>query len=241
MGMEAYQNRRSDKEGIEDFPTQPWATRAFCEHVIQLLDSITSLTNKVGTAWEPAANRGYMVRPLQEYFGTVIASDLEDYGVGYPQIDFLTGPTPSDFGMDVDWIITNPPFNLALDFAKRALEPGMSKRGVALFVRSSWIEGITRYNKLFSVNPPSIIAQYVERVPIVRGRVQEKAATAMPYCWFVWDHQLDTGAPEVWWIPPCRDEMKRDGDYDVVGVPADHFYPEENADDDIGSGAETVD
>lgn len=210
--MEAYQNRKSPKDGIEDFPTPPWATRAFLHHIIGAAQPDGA------TVWEPAANRGYMARPLGEVFQTVIASDIEDYGVGYPVIDFLNGPKPSDFGMDVDWIITNPPFNVALDFALRALEPGMSKRGVALFVRSAWIEGVDRYEKLFSVHPPTMIAQYVGRVPIVRGRVDEKAATAMPYSWFVWDHHVDVTDPIVRWIPHCRKGMEKESDYAEYGT-----------------------
>ena len=233
--MDAYQNRKSPKDGIEDFPTHPWATRAFIEHILIPRHNVV----QAQTVWEPAANRGYMVRPLQEYFEQVIASDVADYGVGFPVIDFLNGPKPSDFGMEVDWIITNPPFNKALEFVKRAMEPGMASRGVAVFVRSSWVEGITRYNELFKDNPPAYIAQYCERVPIVRGRIDEKAATAMPYCWFVWDHHVDFGDPVLQWIPPCRDEMKREGDYAEIGVSADHFY-QENA-NDTGSDSETVD
>lgn len=216
--MEAYQNRKSPKDGIEDFPTPPWATRAFCEHILDLPSPDQARVSVPTSVWEPAANRGYMARPLGEYFETVIASDIEDYGVGYPVIDFLNGPKPSDFGMEVDWIITNPPFNVALDFALRALEPGMSKRGVALFVRSAWIEGVDRYEKLFSVHPPTMIAQYVGRVPIVRGRVDEKAATAMPYSWFVWDHHVDVTDPIVRWIPHCRKDMEKESDYAEHGT-----------------------
>ena len=218
MGMDAYQNRHSPAESVEDFPTQPWATRAFLHHILQ---DHGSLGNQ--TVWEPAANRGYMARPLGESFGQVIASDLKDYGVGYPVIDFLNGPKPSDFGMEVDWIITNPPFNLGLDFVLRAMQPGMAKRGVAMFLRSAWLEGKDRYERLFAVNPPSMVVQHSTRVPIVKGRVDQKASTAMPYSWFVWDHQIDTDHPQVRWIPPCRADFEREGDFDPVGVPPHQF------------------
>ena len=203
--MQGFQNRRSAAKGPEDFPTPPWATRALLEH------GLGSAHLKNHTVWEPAANRGYMVRPLAEYFGTVIATDKHDYGAGYPTVDFLDGPTPQEFGMDVDWIITNPPFALAEEFVHRAL--ALSKRGVAVFVRASWIEGKGRYENLFSVNPPTLFCPFVERVALVEGRVDPKAVTQMPYAWFVWDHGVDTGETVVRWIPPCRKEMERDDDY----------------------------
>jgi hypothetical protein len=65
---------------------------------------------------------------------------------------------PSD---GVDWVITDPAFNLALDFASRGLE--LASEEVALLVRSVWLEGAERYHKLFADRPPTIVAQFCER------------------------------------------------------------------------------
>jgi hypothetical protein len=62
----------------------------------------------------------------------------------------------------------NPPFALACEFALRALE--LASEGVAMLVRTQWIEGIGRYEKLFRDRPPTVYAPFVERVPMVRGR-----------------------------------------------------------------------
>jgi hypothetical protein len=71
----------------------------------------------------------------------VHASDVFDYGAGYQVgsfvgngVDLLAPPA-----CGIDWVITDPPFNLALDFALRGLE--LSREGVALLVRSVWLEG----------------------------------------------------------------------------------------------------
>ena len=204
MAMEAYQNRRSPKDGPDDYPTPSWATRAMLHHVLYHV-------NRDVSVWEPAANRRYMVRPLQETFRTVYASDYADYGAGYPVVDFLSGPTPER----VDWIITNPPFNRAEDFALRALS--IAERGVALFVRNAWAEGKGRYERLFSRQPPTIIAQHVERVALVKGRADKDAVTTMPYSWFVWEfpqipHE-EHETTEFRWIPPCRKEFDREEDW----------------------------
>jgi hypothetical protein len=82
-----------------------------------------------------------MAEVLREYFDRVHASDVFDYGAGYEVASFVGG------GVDVleapaagiDWVITNPPFNLALDFALRGLE--LAREGVALLVRTVWLEG----------------------------------------------------------------------------------------------------
>lgn len=214
--MSGYQNRASPKDGVEDFPTPPWATRALIR-VLREFNMLSSQETVPWAVWEPAANRGYMARPLSEVFSTVIATDVQDYGMGYPVIDFLDGPTPKDHGMDVHWIITNPPFNRADKFVRRALD--VADHGVALFVRSAFAEGMGRYQSIFKKNPPTLIAQFVERVPIVRGRVDPTASTAMPYAWFIWDMRQDTDGTAVHhWIAPCRKEMERDGDYDAFGT-----------------------
>ena len=56
------------------------------------------------------------------------------------------------------------------------------------------------------------VAQYVERVPMVKGRLDRKASTATSYAWFVWESG-HAGPTELVWIPPSRKRLERDGDY----------------------------
>lgn len=202
MANTTHQNRRSPKDGPDDYPTPPWATRAFLHHVLPM-----DLSAKA--CWEPAANRGHMVKPLQERFGVVWASDFMDYGVGYPTYDFLADSIPD---IRPDWIITNPPFNRAEAFVQRAL--AVASEGVAVLVRSAWAEGKGRYENLFRTTPPTIIAQYVERVPIVAARLDQKAVSNMPYSWFAWKKER-VGGLDTWftWIPPSRKQFEKEEDY----------------------------
>ena len=113
-----------------------------------------------------------MSKPLAEYFSTIDSSDLVDYGFGSQQ-NFLTAMYCT---RNYDWIITNPPFVLAESFIGKALD--IAREGVAMLVRTSFIEGVGRYNNLFRDRPPTICAQFVERVPMVKGRVDRSASTA---------------------------------------------------------------
>lgn len=194
------QQRSEPRRSVDDFPTPPWATRALCEKL--LLDGHSLGSQEVR---EPAANRGFMARPLGEYFGKVLASDLMDYGVGYPVEDFLFPYSITT----VDWTITNPPFTLADQFVMRGLET--SRVGCAIIVRSAFLEGIGRYEQLFSRTPPAAVYQFVERVPMVKGRVDPEAASATAYSWIVWVHgEHDTRQR---WIAPCRKRLERAEDY----------------------------
>ena len=199
--------RHEKKDSLDDFPTPPWATRALIEHVIKP-DRV-----KGNICWEPAANRGFMSRPLNEYFGYVIESDIVDYdGIGIKPTDFLDSDINCDAG--ISWIITNPPFNKAQQFIEKAQKIALD--GVAMLVRTSFLEGVMRYQTMYMKNPPDIVAQFSERVPMVKGRCDARASTATSYAWLVWYIDLYPDVDKqthLVWIPPCRRELEKDGDY----------------------------
>jgi len=193
------QQRSEPHSSLDDFPTPPWATRALCEWI--------GAQAAVMTVREPAANRGHMVKPLAEYFSAVEASDIHDYGAGYPVRDYLFGPAPSMIG----WTITNPPFRLAEQFIDRAIQT--SRAGVAVIVRNAFLEGVGRHRDLFSVTPPTDILQFSERVVMHKGKLSAKGSTATAYCWLVWKARQDKST-SFRWIPPCRKRLERATDYE---------------------------
>lgn len=245
------QRRSEPHDSLDDFPTPPWATRALCEHVIfrvgappwnascpeticyrfGLCDPVAPDGKLVPPTfpiaglkvWEPACNRGHMVRPLKEYFGRVHASDIHDYGYEFDGqervVDFVFpgSESPCIAASGLDWIITNPPFRLAEQFVRRALEL-RPRGGVAVLVRIAFLEGIGRYQLLFRDTPPSIVAQFTERVVMVKGRLDPVGSTATAYCWLVWT--ATPGPTRMVWIPPCRKQLERREDYESPGAAA---------------------
>lgn len=212
------QQRSEPHDSLDDFPTPPWATRALCEWIV-----MTGIL--YGPCREPAANRGHMVRPLQEYFNQVEGSDIFDYGAGFPQSDYLFGPDPAPVG----WTITNPPFRLAEQFIARALRT--STHGVAVIVRSAFLEGQDRHRTLFKNTPPSHILQFTERVVMHKGKlvdpnrlmrvwskkkqafVMRKPSSATAYSWLIWMTANTNMPPQMHWIAPCRKRLEKEGDY----------------------------
>jgi len=136
----------------------------------------------------------------------VKASDIHPYGYG-PVADFLTIPLHAS---SVDWVITNPPFRLAEDFIKRARI--VAGQGVAILARTVFIESVGRYREIFEQTPPTKFAQFTERVPMVKGRLDAKASTATGYAWIVWEKGVKQ-PPRLAWVPPCRKKLERSGDY----------------------------
>lgn len=182
-GFTAVMNRRLEPpDSLDFFATPPWSTRALIEFVLgpdRMKDALV---------WEPAAGEGHMAEVLREYCAEVHASDVFDYGVGYDVGSFVgEGADMARCPFVPDFVITNPPFNLALDFVKRAFKE--ARQGVAILVRSNWLEGSKRYHELFQDTPPTTVAQFVERVPMVKGRWDPEASTATSYCWVVWNFE----------------------------------------------------
>lgn len=214
------QQRVEPHDSLDDFPTPPWATRALVEHVLRRHYLLNCL--KMMSVREPCCNRGYMARPLTEYFRSVIATDIFNYGYLAHQatVDYLW---PGKM-IPADFTITNPPFALAEQIIQKSFQtPGWV--GTAVIVRQAFLEGATRYQSLFSVNPPTFYAQFAERVIMTKGVVRDPSkkywdenakkwrtpSTATSYCWLVW--LRDVPPQPTIWVPPCRRELERPGDY----------------------------
>ncbi len=197
----AVQSRRAESaDSLDYFPTPPWATRALCEWLFE-----RGYAHREHDVLEPACGTGDMSRPLGEYFGRVHASDVHDYGIGAEVADFLA---PS--GRRAAWIITNPPFKRGEAFVHTALE--RADCGVAIIARLPFLESAGRYDRLYKSNPPTEVLQFVERVPMLSGRLNKRASSATAYAWFLWREDGD-GPTRVHWIPRCRKRLERDSDY----------------------------
>lgn len=213
-------SRREVPDSLDFFPTPPWATRALCELVLGLFADF----DFGETCWEPAAGAGHMAEVLRDYFEKVHASDVFDYRPDYAQGAFVADRLGlvDDLArcpFKPDWIITNPPFNLAEAFLLRAL--GEATLGVALLVRMSWLETIERYQQIFRDTQPAKVAVFVERVPMVKGRWDPQASTATSYVWIVWEKN-HKGPTQMIWIPPGqRERLTRPDDVKRFATVAD--------------------
>ncbi|KAA1053769.1 hypothetical protein [Azospirillum argentinense] len=202
------EQRRSSPSALDFLPTQPWAVRA-------LVDQILGADALAGSVvCEPAAGAGDIARTLLEFTPHVRVADVADYGIRniYEQPisirDFLSW-TPAETEVP-DWICTNPPFTLGEGFIHHALR--FARRGVAVIVRTAFLEGQGRYERLFSRCPPDVIAVHAERVPMFSGRLEAKKGSATSYSWLIW-FRNGSGEARTRWIAPCREIHERASDY----------------------------
>lgn len=204
--------RRSPPDALDYFPTPPWAVRALCEWLERYYDREQL---KSWSVEEPACGEGYMARALAEYFGEVIASDIFDYGYGEVR-DFLPTPLfPKPVRKRTHWIVTNPPFVKAVDFVMEAFERDPFV-GIAMLLRTSWLEGGERFERLFKERRPAVWLQYAERVPMTQDKLDPDASTATAYGWAIWLPRAGLNSTSLDWIAPCRDRLERPADYMVA-------------------------
>lgn len=196
-------------DSLDFFPTPPWGTRALCQHVLPRFETVDPDTGLFPlSALDPACGEGHMALALREYFPLATASDIFDYGFG-GVADFLH---PDEKFGPRDWIISNPPFNLGAKFVRKALS--VARRGVAMLVRTAFLEGEERHAALYAENPPSMIAIFSERLPMHRGRWVVNGKSATSYSWLVWFTGRDSNAePAFMWIPKSRRALSRHDDW----------------------------
>lgn len=186
------ETRKHPKGSLDYFPTPPWATRALLHELLIPQCGV----DRTMSVREPCVGGGHMLPPLREVFGRVDFSDVADWGIAPPIRDFTfeTAESLAAAGLEIpDWIIMNPPFEVAPVFFERAYR--IARQGVAMLLRLGWIAGQERYLSIHGPRPATYVCPFAERVPMIEGAWDPEASSATDYAWFVWEKP----APEMQW------------------------------------------
>lgn len=174
--------RFADLDGPDYFPTPRWATYALIDN--EKFD---------GDIWECACGDGAMSKVLMEAGSQVYSSDLYQRPYGDSGKDFLTEDRRASN------IITNPPYNSAEGFVRAGLEKADKK--LALLLRLAFLEGSNRNRTIFTVNPPSRVWVFSERITFYPAGATVAGSGTTAYAWFVWDKDAP-GSTELKWFKP---------------------------------------
>ena len=173
-----------ERSKLDYYGTDPRSTRA-----------LLRVENFSDFIWEPCAGHHLIVDVLRSAGYDVMATDIADYGFGDEKLDFLSVEDKHDLALD---IVTNPPYGLSTEFACKALEVVAPGRKVAMFLRTLFLEGNKRYEKLFKENPPKTVYIFTNRQVSDKNDDFNKGS-AVSYAWFVWEKGW-RGNPEIKWI-----------------------------------------
>lgn len=147
---------------------------------------------------EPACGEGHLSKWLVEHGHKVYSSDLIDRGYGDVQDFFEMDKLPDDCST----ILTNPPYKYALEFVLHSLKLLPEKGLCIMFLKTTFLESVGRYNALFKDNPPCIVAQCISRVQCcINGEFDKvKSSSAQAYAWFIWQKSERVINPRIMWI-----------------------------------------
>lgn len=149
------------------YPSPPDVTEALMQFL--QLDNDTFV-------WEPACGDGAMSRMLERHVKTVVSTDLRDDPSIYGKrgIDFLNADG------DADWVITNPPFNLAEGFIRKSLS---ITPNVAMLLKSQYWHAASRLS-LFNEHPPTFVLPLTWRPSFLEK--ERGNSPLMDVIWVVW-------------------------------------------------------
>ncbi|HWQ74502.1 MAG TPA: SAM-dependent DNA methyltransferase [Syntrophomonas sp.] len=134
-------NRSSpDRPETEYYPTPSEVTQALLNYLDLPQDTII---------WEPACGAGFMAEVFQKAGYKVIASDLNDFGYGFTGLDFIGSRY-----RECDWIITNPPFKLSVEFIEQCLKHG---KPFALLLKSQYWHSKNRIDVFNKFKPQAVL------------------------------------------------------------------------------------
>ena len=150
--------------------------------------------------WECACGDGALSEQLLKNNHVVTSTDLVDRGFGKSGVDFLEVKTLPE---DIDAIVTNPPYNIGVEFVCHAIELMKQNQNgvVAMLLKTQFLESINRYEKIFKNYPPTNVFQFVKRLTCYRnGDKTNDPGALMPFMWFVWDNKATHKGTLLEWI-----------------------------------------
>lgn len=178
---------------------------------LELFSPLYPIAHKV---FEPSCGEGHLSKWLVEHGHDVLSTDLVDRGYGIGGIDFfkvggmfcdcqgtkLLGEWANGETFD---ILTNPPYNVSLDYVLHAIELIPDDGHVLMFLKTSWLEGKERKRRLFDINPPRYLYQFSGRIACAMNgdfERMKKSGSAVGYAWYVFNKTNPKHKCEIRWI-----------------------------------------
>jgi hypothetical protein len=143
---------------------------------------------KDGTYYEPCWGiNKYLYNKLKVDGYDVSGADILD------GVDFL------ECNAEFDYIITNPPFNLNLEFIEKAFR--VARRKISFLVPLNYLDTMKRFPVFHNEDfPCKSVLVYSKRISFIKGGgLPEKCITGMSFCWVTWEKGF-VGDTKIKWI-----------------------------------------
>lgn len=180
----------SKREDHDFYATSPSAVERFLEAY-----------DVPGNIWEPSCGRGHISSALERHGKSVTSTDLIDRGYGTGGIDFFSCTRAMGDNSTTDYaIMTNPPYKFVTPYTVHAMALLSEGQQLIMFLKVTFLEGIERYRRIFSITPPRYVFVYSARaVCALGGDFEKHRQSAICYAMFVWVKGF-RGDPSIKWI-----------------------------------------
>ena len=153
-----------------------------------------------GTVLEPTAGYGSIVSVLNAQGGVerVVTNDLDPvYPVDTHQ-DAMSADAPFWRAQHNDWVVTNPPYNIAHHVLRHAWNSCTS--GVAMLLRLTFDEPTQDRAALLTMLAPYLRYRLIFN-PRPKFRTDTDGTDSVTSCWFVWAKPF---GEDIWKRPGCQ-------------------------------------
>lgn len=163
-----------ERSQFDFYPTPAWAVRSLLYYVPEIEGT---------TVIEPASGDDAIVSVLREEFRCrVLTNDIDPRHPAQMHLDatkpelwqLLDNP-----GQKADWVITNPPFNVAFDILWQSV--CHAKVGVAFLLRKTFLEPTQERGDFLANHPPSRI------ICLPRHNFRGDGSDSVSCDWMVWE------------------------------------------------------
>lgn len=154
--------------------------------------------------WECACGAGHLSERLKTFGLSVVSTDLVDRGYGCCGIDFLdTKSIPQQLHGKECCILTNPPYKYATEFVEHALRLLPEGSPAIFLLKTTALEGKSRWEKLYSNGFLHDVFQFRERLLCAKNGdfdgMKAGGGSAVSYGWFVF-RKTPSECAKIHWI-----------------------------------------
>lgn len=179
----------TERESNDFYATEPKAIDALLAYKGLQLPNVI---------WEPSCGTGELSKRLIEKGYDVISTDLIDRGYGMGGVNFFEQITMPD---SCTCILTNPPYKYATEYVKHALSILPKDGFLCLFLKTTFAEGQQRYREIFSITPPILVLQCVQRILCAKNAdFVGSVSSAVSYAWWIWQKGNYDTPTTLYWI-----------------------------------------